>query len=146
MVSSTLLDLAVSVFDSRCSSCARKSSRRPTAPPGNSEPVLTVGNPSYSPEPRGTPQGGSPAEAAPGSRYLGLGGRLDSTNVCTPRLSIVTSISFDHTKQLGETLAAKGDTMGAIEHLKLYLKHNKRGEYAAAALAQRAELARPRHG
>jgi len=37
---------------------------------------------------------------------VGLGGRLDSTNVCTPRVSIITSISLDHTKQLGETLAA----------------------------------------
>lgn len=37
---------------------------------------------------------------------VGLGGRLDSTNVCRPRVSIITSISFDHTKQLGETLAA----------------------------------------
>ena len=37
---------------------------------------------------------------------VGLGGRLDSTNVCWPCVSIITSISFDHTKQLGETLAA----------------------------------------
>lgn len=37
---------------------------------------------------------------------VGLGGRLDSTNVCAPCLSILTSISLDHTKQLGETLAA----------------------------------------
>lgn len=37
---------------------------------------------------------------------VGLGGRLDSTNVCMPCLSIITSISFDHTKQLGNTLAA----------------------------------------
>jgi dihydrofolate synthase/folylpolyglutamate synthase len=37
---------------------------------------------------------------------VGLGGRLDSTNVCSPCLTIITSISFDHTKQLGETLAA----------------------------------------
>ena len=36
---------------------------------------------------------------------VGLGGRLDSTNVC-PRVSIITSISFDHTRQLGNTLAA----------------------------------------
>jgi dihydrofolate synthase/folylpolyglutamate synthase len=35
---------------------------------------------------------------------VGLGGRLDSTNVCTPEVSVITSISFDHTKQLGETL------------------------------------------
>jgi dihydrofolate synthase / folylpolyglutamate synthase len=36
---------------------------------------------------------------------VGLGGRLDSTNVCSPCVSIITSISLDHTKQLGETLA-----------------------------------------
>lgn len=35
---------------------------------------------------------------------VGLGGRLDSTNVCTPRVSVITSISFDHTAQLGNTL------------------------------------------
>jgi len=33
-------------------------------------------------------------------------GRLDSTNVCRPEVCIITSISFDHTKQLGNTLAA----------------------------------------
>jgi len=37
---------------------------------------------------------------------VGLGGRLDSTNVCDPLVSVITSISFDHTKVLGETLAA----------------------------------------
>lgn len=36
---------------------------------------------------------------------VGLGGRFDSTNVCHPLLSIITSISFDHTRQLGNTLA-----------------------------------------
>ena len=36
---------------------------------------------------------------------VGMGGRLDSTNVCTPQVSVITSISFDHTKQLGNTLA-----------------------------------------
>jgi dihydrofolate synthase/folylpolyglutamate synthase len=35
---------------------------------------------------------------------VGLGGRLDSTNVCQPALSVITSISFDHTRQLGNTL------------------------------------------
>lgn len=34
---------------------------------------------------------------------VGLGGRLDSTNVCWPRVSVITSISLDHTKQLGKT-------------------------------------------
>lgn len=36
---------------------------------------------------------------------VGLGGRLDSTNVIRPEASIVTSIDFDHTKLLGPTLA-----------------------------------------
>lgn len=35
---------------------------------------------------------------------VGLGGRLDSTNVLTPILSIITSISLDHTNILGNTL------------------------------------------
>lgn len=34
----------------------------------------------------------------------GLGGRLDSTNVCQPHLCIITNISLDHTKQLGDNL------------------------------------------
>ena len=34
----------------------------------------------------------------------GLGGRLDSTNIITPILSIITNISFDHTQFLGDTL------------------------------------------
>ena len=37
---------------------------------------------------------------------VGMGGRLDSTNVVRPVLSVITSISFDHTRQLGNTLAA----------------------------------------
>jgi dihydrofolate synthase / folylpolyglutamate synthase len=37
---------------------------------------------------------------------VGLGGRLDSTNVCLPVVSVITSISFDHTRQLGNTLAS----------------------------------------
>ncbi len=36
---------------------------------------------------------------------VGLGGRLDATNVCLPMVSVITSISFDHTQQLGNTLA-----------------------------------------
>jgi len=35
---------------------------------------------------------------------VGLGGRLDSTNIITPLLSIITNISLDHTQMLGETL------------------------------------------
>jgi dihydrofolate synthase/folylpolyglutamate synthase len=35
---------------------------------------------------------------------VGLGGRLDSTNVITPLLSVITNISFDHMQFLGDTL------------------------------------------
>ncbi len=35
---------------------------------------------------------------------VGLGGRLDSTNVLSPILSVITNISFDHTDMLGNTL------------------------------------------
>lgn len=34
----------------------------------------------------------------------GLGGRLDSTNVVDPEISVITSISLDHQQQLGETI------------------------------------------
>jgi dihydrofolate synthase/folylpolyglutamate synthase len=37
---------------------------------------------------------------------VGLGGRLDATNVITPRVSVITSISFDHVRVLGDTIAA----------------------------------------
>lgn len=47
---------------------------------------------------------------------VGLGGRLDSTNVCLPMVSVITSISRDHTKQLGETLAEiAGEKAGIIK-------------------------------
>ena len=36
---------------------------------------------------------------------VGLGGRLDCTNIITPMLSVITNISFDHTQFLGDTLA-----------------------------------------
>ena len=35
---------------------------------------------------------------------VGLGGRLDSTNIITPELSVITNISFDHVNLLGNTL------------------------------------------
>jgi dihydrofolate synthase/folylpolyglutamate synthase len=36
---------------------------------------------------------------------VGMGGRLDATNVVDPRLSIITDIALDHQKYLGETIA-----------------------------------------
>ncbi|MFM8288951.1 MAG: bifunctional folylpolyglutamate synthase/dihydrofolate synthase [Planctomycetaceae bacterium] len=37
---------------------------------------------------------------------VGLGGRLDSTNLCRPLVSLITPIGLDHTRQLGETIPA----------------------------------------
>ena len=37
---------------------------------------------------------------------VGMGGRLDSTNIITPDLSVITNIGLDHTKFLGDTLEA----------------------------------------
>lgn len=46
----------------------------------------------------------------------GLGGRLDSTNVITPLLSVITNISLDHTQFLGDTLALiAGEKAGIIK-------------------------------
>lgn len=48
---------------------------------------------------------------------VGLGGRLDSTNLCESAVSIVTSISLDHTAILGRTEAEiAGEKAGIIRH------------------------------
>lgn len=47
---------------------------------------------------------------------VGLGGRLDCTNIIQPILSIITNISFDHTQFLGNTLAKiAGEKAGIIK-------------------------------
>ena len=47
---------------------------------------------------------------------VGLGGRLDSTNVITPMLSLITNIGYDHMQFLGNTLAAiAGEKAGIIK-------------------------------
>ena len=47
----------------------------------------------------------------------GLGGRLDSTNVISPILSVITGISMEHTNILGDTLEKiAGEKAGIIKH------------------------------
>jgi dihydrofolate synthase/folylpolyglutamate synthase len=47
---------------------------------------------------------------------VGLGGRLDATNVTLPAVSVITSLSYDHTQFLGETLAEiAGEKAGIIK-------------------------------
>ena len=47
---------------------------------------------------------------------VGLGGRLDATNIVTPKVSVITSISYDHMAVLGDTLAKiAGEKAGIIK-------------------------------
>lgn len=47
---------------------------------------------------------------------VGLGGRLDSTNILNPEVSVITNIGLDHTQFLGTTLAAiAGEKAGIIK-------------------------------
>ena len=47
---------------------------------------------------------------------VGLGGRLDATNIVTPRVSVITSLSYDHMAVLGDTLAKiAGEKAGIIK-------------------------------
>lgn len=56
---------------------------------------------------------------------VGMGGRLDSTNVITPELSIITNIGLDHTQFLGDTLPAiAGEKAGIIkEKVPVVISH-----------------------
>jgi dihydrofolate synthase/folylpolyglutamate synthase len=45
---------------------------------------------------------------------VGLGGRLDATNVVDPLISVITSISYDHTQVLGDTLTQIASEKGGI--------------------------------
>ena len=45
---------------------------------------------------------------------VGLGGRLDATNIITPELSVITNISLDHTSMLGNTIGEIAAEKGGI--------------------------------
>jgi len=48
---------------------------------------------------------------------VGMGGRLDSTNIITPDLSVITNIGLDHTAFLGDSLGAiAGEKAGIIKN------------------------------
>lgn len=50
---------------------------------------------------------------------VGMGGRLDSTNIITPEVSIITNIGLDHTQFLGTTLEAIAFEKGGIIKSKI---------------------------
>jgi dihydrofolate synthase / folylpolyglutamate synthase len=75
---------------------------------------------------------------------VGLGGRFDATNVCTPRLTVITSISFDHTQQLGNTLASIAREKAGIIKPHVPLVHGVEAAEARAVIAEvAADLAAP---
>ncbi|GAA4280757.1 bifunctional folylpolyglutamate synthase/dihydrofolate synthase [Gaetbulibacter aestuarii] len=45
---------------------------------------------------------------------VGMGGRLDSTNIITPEVSVITNIGFDHMQFLGDTLEKIAEEKGGI--------------------------------
>ena len=69
-----------------------------------------------------------------------MGGRLDSTNVVRPILEVLTTISFDHTRQLGATLGAiAGEKAGILKRGKPAVS-GVRGDEARAAIHRVARL------
>lgn len=71
---------------------------------------------------------------------VGMGGRFDSTNVCRPLASLLTSISFDHTRQLGNTLALiAGEKAGIIKKARPTLS-GVRAPEAREVIARTARL------
>jgi dihydrofolate synthase/folylpolyglutamate synthase len=73
---------------------------------------------------------------------VGLGGRLDATNVITPVATAITSIAFDHEKYLGHTLVSiAAEKAGIIKpHVPVVV-----GPMTAESSATIASIARERH-
>ena len=69
---------------------------------------------------------------------VGLGGRLDATNVLTPAVSVVTSIGLDHTDLLGDTLGAIAREKGGIAKPGVPLIHAVWQDEARGAVDQTA--------
>ena len=55
---------------------------------------------------------------------VGLGGRLDATNVITPNLSIITNISLEHTEYLGETLEKIAKEKNKLVYVGFQMRFN----------------------
>lgn len=71
----------------------------------------------------------------------GLGGRLDATNVCDPLVSVITSVSLDHTAQLGRTVTAIAREKAGIVKPGRPVVSGVRTAAAARVVAAAAEAA-----
>lgn len=71
---------------------------------------------------------------------VGMGGRLDSTNVITPELSIITNISYDHMQYLGDTLPKiAAEKAGIIKPGIPVIVNEYQGEEVARVFRESAE-------
>ncbi len=71
----------------------------------------------------------------------GMGGRFDSTNIVTPLVSIITSISIDHTEYLGSTLESIASEKAGIIKPGVDVVLAEDSEIAAGVVCSRAGLA-----
>lgn len=77
---------------------------------------------------------------------VGLGGRLDATNLCDPMLSLITPIGFDHREYLGDTLAAIArEKAGILRPGRPALAWIEEPEAAESVRASAAELGASLH-
>lgn len=77
---------------------------------------------------------------------VGLGGRLDATNVCRPEVCLITTISRDHTQQLGNELASiAAEKAGIIKPGIPVVSGVENGEARDVIEAQAARLQSPFH-
>ncbi|MEM7559854.1 MAG: folylpolyglutamate synthase/dihydrofolate synthase family protein [Planctomycetota bacterium] len=70
---------------------------------------------------------------------VGMGGRLDSTNICEPELCIITSIGLDHEKQLGSTIAEIASEKAGIIKAGVLTVCSARDPSAREAIQQAAD-------
>ncbi len=69
---------------------------------------------------------------------VGLGGRLDSTNVVTPEVSVITNISLEHQRILGDTLAKIAREKAGVLKPKIPCVVGARGKEVRRAISLRA--------
>ena len=75
---------------------------------------------------------------------VGLGGRLDSTNIITPLVSLITNISYDHQAMLGDTLPEiAGEKAGIIKPGRPVVVSQTQPEVAAVFEAKARQEASP---
>lgn len=76
---------------------------------------------------------------------VGMGGRLDSTNIIRPLVSVITNIGYDHTQFLGDTLEEiAGEKAGIIKEDTPVVVGESRIETAARFYRQSQSIPRPR--